>query len=210
MITESVQSAAEAAVNNNTGDDLQEAIKNITLSAIRDRKLTKPELKAVFDQVLSGVASSVGDSQTRLEPAIEDSLKGIDNALAETLNTSKVLLDDILVNSESFINKDVKGLINELNKIEDLMFESVSDVFSNKLNKQQLSELFSRFKNTGTMVGDSVKLVVKSLNQALETAAKQGITEVSHLSKDLVINLAKSGSGILAGVAEAMRGTKTK
>ena len=206
-----IEQEASEAVQEKEGEDLRETIKQITLQALTERHLDRENIKSVVNSVLTGATQGVADSGERLKPALESSLKGVDDALSKSTVAAKLAAEEVLAKAEQFTKQDMKKVIDDLNTIEDLLFESVQLVASRstELVSATLDELSGHLKNTGTSVGSEVVEAVKSLTTAVETAGKQGVAEVSKNSAELLVNVAKIGSGILSGMAEAIKSKNT-
>lgn len=210
MDDESIQQAAAEAASENQGDELRDAIKQVTLKALSERQLDKENMKVVVEQVITGVSKNFSDSSERLKPAMESSLRGVDDALAKSALAAKLATEEVLAKSEKFINNDVKKVISDLKATEDILFESLAQVASNstELASSILMDLSDHLKQSGTSAGSSALEAIQTLTSAIESTGKQGIAEVSHASRDVAINLARITSGILAGMSEAINSRK--
>ncbi len=208
MPEDSTQQSAYDATQQEVNDkDLQEKIKQITLKALTERQLDKENIKSVVEQVISGVNEGFTGSGERLKPAMEASLRGIDDALAKSAIAAKLAAEEVLSKTEKFAQQDVKQVCDDLNTIEGLLFDSINQVAtrSSDLASNTLHELSEHFKKSGTEVGKTSLEAIQSLTSAIEASGKQGLNEVSHSSKDLASKMAQVASGILAGMSEAIK-----
>ncbi len=205
---ESVRQAAQEAVAEAQSDeDLQDKIKQITLTALTDHQLDKDNIKSVIEEVVSGVTDGVAHSTERLKPALEASLKGLDEALSKSAIAAKLAAEEVFSRSEKFAKEDMKKVMDDINSIEDLLFDTLNLVArrSSEFASSTLHELAEHLKNTGTSVGRTAVEVVQTLGTALESTGKQTLHEAAEGSKELASNLAKVASGILAGMSEALK-----
>lgn len=208
MVHKTTRHAAQDAVSDSiSNDDVRDKIKQITLDALTKQTLDRDNIKLVLESVFTGVHDGLNGSGERMKPVLEAALKGVDDALSKSALAAKLAAEEILAGTDKFAKVDLKHSIDDLRAIEDLLFESISMVTkrSGSLASKTLQELASHYKNTGTIVGKNALDAIQSLTSATEVMSRHGINEVAQASKDLAGHLASLTSGILAGMAEAVK-----
>ena len=116
------KNAAKDAVGS---ENLQELIKNITLTALSQRKIDEKNIKQVISTVLEGVTEGVGDSAERMKPQFSEALSGIDAALSKSAIAAKLATEEAAGKVEKFAKQDVKQAMHELESLEDLFIDTI-------------------------------------------------------------------------------------
>ena len=191
-------------------ENLQELIKNITLTALSQQQLDKENIKQVVSSVLEGVTEGVGDSAERMKPQFNEALAGIDAALSKSAIAAKLATEEAAGKVEQFAKQDVKKAIDELSSLEDLFIDTVNTVASQsgQLSSSALKEVAEHFKNSGTASGKEALEAVNSLKNALLNMSKGSIDEIASATQTAGNQFGQIASGILAGMAEAVKPKK--
>ena len=206
-MSEQAKSTADAAKDAVASENIQEQIKNITLTALSERQLDKDNIKQVVSAVLQGVTEGVGDSAERMKPQFKEALSGIDSALSKSAIAAKLATEEAAGKVENFAKQDVKQAMEQMESLEDLFIDTVNTVASqsNKLASSALTELADHFKNSGTESGKEALEAVNSLKSLFLETGKGSIDELASATQTAGNQFAQIASGILSGMAEAVK-----
>jgi len=198
------QESAKAAAHS---EDIQEQIKNITMAALSERQLDKENIKHVVSSVLTGVMEGLGDSAERMKPQLEEALSGIDDALSKSAIAAKLATEEATSKVETFAKQDVKQALDEIEKLEDLFIDTVNSVASQSghLSSTVLKELSGHLKNSGTQAGKEAIAAADSLRNIIFEMSKGSVNEIAAATQTAGNQFAQIASGILSGMADAVK-----
>ncbi len=206
-MTENYDETREAAKKAVSEDDIREQVKNITIKALSDHQLDKDSIKEVIRAVVEGASEGVGDSSDKLKPKLQASLNGIDDALSKSAIAIKLAVEETASRTEKFAKDDLNSAINDLRSLEDIFIDTINTVAkqTSELTSSALTELSDHLKNTGTVSGKEALEAVKGINDVLLGVGKETISELTQASKSVSEQFGSIASGILSGMAEAIK-----
>lgn len=212
-MSDHVEIETRKAVSQKEGAALKDAIRQLTLEALKNRQIDKKNVQEVVEQIFNTAAIAISNSQDRMEPVMQEVLHGIDEAISKAVEATEIATTEVMAIPEKLpTQQDIARLIKDFESLENVMFESLIHAMSSlgNVGSQTANRLVKHIKQTGPAVGESSLKALKTLNQALQVAGKNSLIEISHLSLEVPVNLARIGSGILSGMLDAMKGRNTK
>ena len=206
-MTENFDETREAAKQAVSEDDIHEKVKNITLNALSNHQLDTEAVKQVIQAVVEGVTEGVGDSSEKLKPKLKESLSGIDDALSKSAIAMKLTVEEAAGRAEQFAKEDLNNALNELRGLENTFIDTINTVAkqTSELTSAALTELAEHLKNSGTSSGKEALSAINSINNALLDVGKETISELAHASQTAGERFTHIASGILSGMAEAIK-----
>jgi len=206
-MTENYDETREAAKKAVSEDDIREQVRNITIKALSDHQLDKDSIKQVIHAVVEGATEGVGDSSDKLKPKLQASLNGIDDALSKSAIAMKLAVEETASRTEKFAKEDLNSAINDLRSLEDIFIDTINTVAkqTSELTSSALTELSDHLKNSGTASGKEALDAVKGINDALLDVGKETISELTQASKTAGTQFGSIASGLLSGMAEAIK-----
>ncbi|MGR8934152.1 MAG: DUF6781 family protein [Gammaproteobacteria bacterium] len=186
-----------------SGIDIYERVRDITLKALSERELDIDNIKAVVEAALKGISSGVGNQYEPAKEAFEQSTEALDDALEKTAQASKLAIEEAASRMNEFSQHDVNRAAEELKSLEEIFLDTVEKVTkdSNEALSGIARDFIEHARQNGTAVGKQAQIAFDALNN------------LRHRGQDAVIagavtttsTLAKIASGILAGIAESLR-----
>jgi len=206
-MAENYDETREAAKKAVSEDDIRERVRNITLKALSEHQLDKDNIKQVIHAVVEGVTEGIGDSSDKLKPKLHASLNGVDDALSKSAMAMKLTAEEAISRTEKFAKEDLNNAINELKGLEDIFIDTINTVAkqTSELTSSALTELSDHLKNSGTASGKEALEAVKEINDVLLDVSKETISELTQASKIATEQFSSIASGILSGMAEAIK-----
>lgn len=201
-----VKDATREAVQ--SGSDVHDKIKTITLKALTERQLDMENIKNVAEAVSKGINEGMTTQSEHTKVLFAHAATALDDALAVAAEASKLAIEEAASRMSEFTQHDLNGASKDLQEMEGLFLETLEKVAKggNQVVADIVSDFVSHARQSGTAVG----------KQAL--TALEALKELPHLSKETVISstvaatvtLAQIGSGILLGIAESLQPSHSK
>ena len=196
-----------ASASTRQGANLRTTVRALTLKALERRELTLEQIKGVLENVTVGVTLGVVDREMNVEKALADALAGMDDALLNVVEATRVALDRLGSAGQDYEDSYLKQASRDLERYEDALLQSVAksaDSAGEKIGAQW-AQVLQKKKLTGTGTGakaaatarDFAKRAQMALRKQRETGFK-----TAHL---LTQNFATLASGILIGMSEALQ-----
>jgi hypothetical protein len=196
-IRESVQSGA----------DIHQRIKTITLKALTDRQLDRENIKNVAEAVSKGINAGIGTPSEQAKEIFGQAASALDDALAAAVEAWKLAIEEAASKVSDYSQHDINGASQGIQDIESLFLNSLEKIAGgNQLISEIAGDFIAHSRHSGTSVG----------KQALN--ALEALKKLPHLGKETVISgtvqatitLAELGSGILSGIAESLKAPHPK
>jgi hypothetical protein len=189
------------------GANLRTTVRALTLKALERRELTLEQIRSVLENVTVGVTLGVVDREMNVEKALADALAGMDDALLNVVEATRVALDRLGSAGQDYEDSYLKQASRDLERYEDALLQSVAKSANSAGEKigAQWAQVLRKKKLTGTGTGakaaatarDFAKRAQMALRKQRETGFK-----AAHL---LTQNFATLASGILIGMSEALQ-----
>ncbi|MEW5944425.1 MAG: DUF6781 family protein [Pseudomonadota bacterium] len=205
LSAEEIKSAAVESVQQET--DIKAKVRDLTLRAIQSRKLDSAGIKEVVRAVTEGVSIGAEKRGGEVRAALSQAISGLDEALQKSAQATHLALQQLASQSKDFTEHDLKQALDNLKKMEEDFLSTVSqvaDAAGTKV-KQELNELVAHARRTGTDTGTSVAATVNELGNRLSATLAGGKAAGQEAAHAFSSRLAALASGILAGMADALR-----
>ncbi len=194
------------------GEALRKGVADATLKALQGRELTMENIKKVLKTVTAAAAAGAGkndavpaDVETMLGKAVE----GMDSALLEAVEANRRALQQFVDQGASLQEKQLKGALANLEKMEDTFFvtlsktvESVGGLPLEGPWKQVLGSLQSKGSDSGARATQTVQDMLAQTKVAL-SAGRDSSMKATQAMLDGYAALAR---GVLIGMSEGLQG----
>lgn len=201
-----VKEAVRDAVN--SGFDVYQQVKAITLNALTNRQLTITNITQVADAVVHGINEGIGTQGEHAKDRFMQAATALDEALSIAAEASKLAIQEASSKMSDFSQSDLNRATDDIKAMESLFFETLGKAArgGNYLVTEIGSDFISHARKSGTAVG---KQVVSALD-ALKDLPTQGADTLVSGAATVTSVLAQLGSGILAGIAESLQASQVK
>jgi hypothetical protein len=209
-------SALEAKVRNSIaqGNNVREEVRDFTVKALSREDQDQKSLRKVVTAVMKGVSEGAqqklqqtpAQTQTVLEP-IRDAVAGLDAALAELAEASKLALEEAAGRAQKFSNEELTRARAELESVEGLFLDIVQTSASaaQELVKETLGDLINHAKRNGTAVGSQVKDTLMVFNQQITSVGQNQLEAGIELTHAITNLMREATAGVLAEIAERVK-----
>jgi hypothetical protein len=199
---------SEASDSVRTGDDIRERVRHLTLAALRDRRFDGSGMRDVVRAVTEGVATGAErSSSVDMRIAFAEALSGLDSALRTSADAGYSALKQLSSTGRSFSDKELKQAIGTMRRLEEDFLDTVSQVADSASAQVQppLREALAQTRRAGTATGRQVALTMTEFAQRFSIASIDATVSGLEVAGEVGARFAALASGILSGLAEALR-----
>jgi len=203
------EAAAEAV---RQGADIREKVQELTLGALQGRRFDRQNIREVVRAVTEGAVQGAGRNRAQMREAMSEVLHGLDQALRVSTEAGRVALKQLTATGRSFSEQDLKAAFSSLGKMEDDFLSTVKQV-ANTANAKvgpELREALRVARQTGTETGREVAKVMGDSAQKFTAASFDAALTGLETASEFGQRFAMVASGVLGGLAEALRAPKEK
>jgi len=192
-----VKEAAREAVD--SGSDIYEQIRAITIKALTERDLDTDNIRNVVDDVASGISDALSTQGEQTKTIFIQAISALDEALAVAAEATKLALEEASSKVSEFSEQDFSKAKEDLKTMEGMFLETLEKVAKNgnEIVAEVVTDFTDHSRKTGTAVGKHVLTALESLQHLPQMGLSTTVAAAS--------SLAQIGANILAGIAESFR-----
>jgi len=196
-----------ASESTRQGANLRTTVRALTLKALERRELTLEQIKGVLENVTVGVTLGVVDREMNVEKALADALAGMDDALLNVVEATRVALDRLGSAGQDYEDSYLKQASRDLERYEDALLQSVAksaDSAGERIGAQW-AQVLQKKKLTGTGTGAKAAAAARDFAKRAQMALRKQRETGFRTAHLLTQNFATLASGILIGMSEALQ-----
>ena len=193
------------------GEALRSAVSDATLKALQGRELTLANIKTVLISVTSaataGAAKNVA-SPVDIEGMLGKAIAGMDGALLQAVEANRKALQQFVDQGANLQEKQLKGALANLEKMEDTLFASVTKAVEGANNlplKGPWDQVLGALKTKGSDTGASATQTVQDLAAQTQTALRTGRASSAKAAQAMLDGYAALVSGVLIGMSQGLQ-----
>jgi hypothetical protein len=193
MVEENLRQAAGEAMK--SGEDVTRRFRDLTLSALSNRRFDREGIREVVRAITEGMAAAAPSSAGSMRKAMGHAFRGMDEALTKSVEAGEEALRKLVATGRSISDNEVKQALAGLKKIEEDFLSTVTQVAetANERARPELRDLARRAARAGTETGRQAASLMADVTFS-------GIELAGHFST----RFAQMASGVLAGMADAL------
>jgi hypothetical protein len=191
-----------------SGSDVHEKIKTITLKALTERQLDRENIKNVAEAVSKGITEGMTAQNEHAKEAFAHAVSALDDALAAAAEASKLAIEEAASRVSEYSHHDLNGATEDLQDMEGMFLDTLEKAA--KSSTQVVSDIVSDFVSHARQSGTAVGKQVLTALDALKELPHWGKETVVSSAVAATITLAQIGSGILSGIAESLQSSHSK
>ncbi len=196
------------------GNDVQERVRQITLSIIRARSLDIKSVQeatmAVLRGARAGVQKDLQHSSDRSKVALErlkQAVTGLDVALAQYAEAAKLAVEEAAGRAQRYSSEDLTRARADLEKLEKMFLDSLQT--SAKATRDAAGDvlhgLAEHARIQGSAVGRQMKDTLASIARQLSAAGSAQAGIGLHLARNTSDLMRQIAAGVLTGLADHVR-----
>ncbi|MGR9099120.1 MAG: DUF6781 family protein [Gammaproteobacteria bacterium] len=191
-----------------SGVDIYERVRAITLKALTEHTLDTDNIKKVTEAVLKGVGDGIGDHYDPARKAFDQSIGALDDALTKTAEASKLAIEEAASNMSEFTRNDLNRAADDLKSLESLFLETVEKAgrTGNETVAGIVRDFISHARKNGTEVGKQSRVFLENLDK-IRVSGQHGLIEGA---AETTSALAKIAGGFLSGIAASLNPEKPR
>jgi hypothetical protein len=208
LITQFETASAEGSAR------LRQAVNDATLQALQGRELSLKNIRSVLATVTqaanAGLAKNV--NAVDADAMIDQAVAGMDDALLKAVDAHRVALQQLAAQGADLREKHLKKALSDLEKMEDTLMETVKkgasglgEPFAGAWG-QVLEKMNAGGTLSGTQAAKTVEQMLGQMQTAMRDSRSAGLRAASALAEGYTAMV----SGVLIGMADAMRGAPAK
>ena len=192
------------------GEALRKAVNEATLKALQGRELTMENIKKVLKSVTT--AASTGAAQNAASPVdveamLTKAFAGMDGALLQAVQAHRKALQQFVEQGTGLQEKQLKGAIANIEKMEDTFFASVTKAAQAASGPMQgpWEHVLSAMKMKGTDTGAQATQTVEQLMAQAQATLREGRAAGVKTAQAMLDGYAALVSGVLIGMSEGLQ-----
>jgi len=164
-------------------------------------------MREVVRAVTEGAVLGAGKNRAQMRRAMSEVLQGLDQALRASAEAGHAALTQLTSTGRSFSDSELKQALSNLRKLEDDFLTTVGQVAdaANEQVRPELSEALRSARQAGTATGKQVALAMGDFAQKFSAASFDAALSGLEMAGEFGQRFAMVASGILGGMAEALR-----
>lgn len=205
---EGIKQAASATVAE--GHDIRERMRDLTLAAIKQRRMEASEVKNVVMALTEGITLGLDKRAHDSRQALSQAFAGLDAALMKSAEATHLALRQLTEHSSDFSKQDLKAALDNLKKVEQDFLSTVGEVSgkSSAHIRTEIDELLTHARRTGTDTGRQVSATLEAFSQQIHGVVHDTQAAGSGAAHKLSTRFTQLAAGILEGAAQALRDKK--
>jgi len=200
-----IREAASESVRQ--GTDIRSQVQEITLRALQSRRFDRNGIRQVVRAVTEGTALGAERKHTGMRQAMSEALVGLDQALSTSAQAGQEALKQLTSSGRSFSDAELKQALGNLRKLEQDFLDTVGQVAEAASDsvRPELREALSSARRAGTATGKQVAMTMGDFAQKFSAASFEATLTGLETAADVGQRFTMIASGILGGMAEALR-----
>lgn len=202
---EPLKAAASETVSQ--GVDIRARVHDLTLLALQSHRFDRNGIRDVVRAVTEGVAQGAEKNRTDMRQALQDALKGMDEALVKSAEAGSGALKQLAASGKDFSDSELKSALANLKRLEDDFLSTVGQVAEAASEKvrPELSEAISNARRTGTETGKQLAGTMTEFTHRFSVASIDATIAGLEKAGEFGARFAMLASGILSGLADALQ-----
>ncbi|MDD1612189.1 MAG: hypothetical protein LUQ57_03515 [Methylococcaceae bacterium] len=190
-----------------SGVDIYERVRSITLKALTERTLDIDNIRDVMESVLKGMSDGLSHHYDPAKHAFKQSAEALDDVLTKTAEASKLAIEEAASNVDELSSHDFKQAAEDLKSLEGLFLDTIETVgrHSNETASKIAKDFLAHAQANGTAVGRQSRIILEGLDNLRITGQHAVMTGAVATTSAL----AKIAAGFLAGLAESIHPEKS-
>jgi hypothetical protein len=179
---------------------IRERVKGLTSQALQEGRIDPEAVRDIARAVIGGTAGNMAISAETRE-LFADAVRKLDAALVQSANAAHEALQHLATRGKDFTDNDLKDALVSLRQLEQdytAAASRIAEAMTSNLGREMM-ELAAHAQNVGVEASARVASMVSDF--AGGVGAGSGIAKI----RDASVRMALLASGVLAGVADALR-----
>jgi len=194
------------------GEALRKGVGDATLKALQGRELTMANIKKVLETVTTAATAGAGKNvagSVDIEAMLGKAVAGMDDALLKAVEGNRKALQQFVDQGASLQEKQLKGAIANLEKMEDTFFVAVGKAVEGAASvplQGPWKQVLDAFQTKGSDSGARATQTAQDLLEQTKAALRGGRASSAKATQAMLDGYAALVSGVLIGMSEGLQG----
>ena len=180
---------------------IRERVKGLTSQVLQQGRVDPEAVRDIVRAVIGGTSANTAVSGAEARELFANAVRELDTALVKSAGAAHVALQQLAMRGKDFTDNDLKEALVSLRQLEQdyaAAASRIAEAMSGNLRREMM-ELAAHAQNVGVEASARVASMMGEL--AGGVSATPGIATI----RDASVRMALLASGVLAGVADALR-----
>ncbi len=180
---------------------IRERVKGLTTQALKEGRVDAEAVRDIVRAVIGAAPGTIGGSDAGSRELFADTVKTLDEALVTSATATHEALRQLAGRGKDFSDNDLKEVLVRLRKLEQ-DYTAVSNHIAHAMTgnlRHEVMELAARAQNIGVEASARVASMVDEFSKGVDVTS--GMAKI----RDASVRMTLLASGVLAGVADALR-----
>ena len=180
---------------------IRERVKGLTSQALQEGRIDPEAVRDIARAVIGGTPGNMGMSGAEMRELFVESVRKLDDALVKSARETHDALQQLAKRGKDFTDNDLKEALVSLRKLEQdyaAATSRIAEAMTGNL-RREMAELAVHAQNVGVEASARVASMMGEFAEGV--GATSGMARI----RDASSRMALLASGVLAGVADALR-----
>jgi hypothetical protein len=197
----------QASESVRAGIGIQERVHDLTLAALSGRRFDSKAVRETVRAVTEGIALGAESSRAEVRQSLADAFRGMDEALRKSAEAGQTALRQLVATGRGFTDHELKDALASLQRIEKDLVDTLAQVTeaASERVRPELRTLLEEARRGGTATGRQVASTLAEFAQRASIASIEVTLAGIEAAGEVGARFAQVASGVLAGIADALR-----
>ena len=180
---------------------IRERVKGLTSQVLQQGRVDPEAVRDIVRAVIGGTSATTAISGAEVRELFADAVRELDAALVKSAGAAHAALQQLAMRGKDFTDNDLKEALVSLRQLEQdyaAAASRIAEAMTGNLRREMM-ELAAHAQNVGVEASARVASMMGEL--AGGVSATPGIATI----RDASVRMALLASGVLAGIADALR-----
>lgn len=196
------------------GQDVQEAVRRLTLRKISARSLDIESIRQIAGSVLrgarAGVQKELNRSASQTETArvqLKQAVTGLDAALSTLAEASKLAIEEASARAQKFSDEDLTRARADLQSLETILVETLQESVADAKDAagEILHNIAEHSRTHGSLAGAKIREALAVIAHQLGAAGHANAVAGLHLAQATTDLVRQIAAGVLTGLADHVK-----
>jgi gas vesicle protein len=193
-----------------TTPNLRERVREATVAALRDGKISLEELRTIGRSLTEGISLGLGKRSSAAKEGLTHAVSGIGQAYGEISERISLTLKESMDRNKNFKADDLKEPMERLKCLEEEFRATMKELAdkSGKHLKGEWNEVSDHFTKVGADIGGRMRDSVESLYNRLHEETRDARDAVKSAAGEGGSRVTDAASGLMAGISDVLKKDK--
>lgn len=209
MVDKKSQAAQGPPVSGGAEPDaeIRDKVRDLTSQVLKGGHLDPEEVKEVVQAMTSGSSAGMEPQAADVRRGLAEAVQGLDEALMRAAEAVHVALQQLGSKGTGFTDNDLKETFARLKQLQEAYVATanrVAEAASGNIQRE-LRELAVHAQQVGVDASARVAAVMTEFASRLTSVSREGASVGFDAARDYGVRMTLLASGVLAGIADALR-----